>query len=61
MFGGSLTSCVVFLLLHYAVFSFPTLPTEDTLIGLNKPLPKQLWEAKKVRRTDFFFLQPEHV
>lgn len=52
LFDGWLTSCVVLLLLFflYAVFSFPTLPTEETLIGLSKPLPKQLWEAKKVRR-----------
>uniref|UniRef100_A0A668AK19 CREB regulated transcription coactivator 3 n=1 Tax=Myripristis murdjan TaxID=586833 RepID=A0A668AK19_9TELE len=31
------------------VFSFPTLPNEESLIGVSKPLPKQLWEAKKVR------------
>ncbi|XP_039980138.1 CREB-regulated transcription coactivator 3 isoform X2 [Xiphias gladius] len=31
------------------VFSFPTLPNEETLIGVSKPLPKQLWEAKKVQ------------
>lgn len=32
-----------------AVFSFPSLPNEESLIGVSKPLPKQLWEAKKVR------------
>lgn len=32
-----------------AVFSFPPLPTDESLIGVGKPLPKQLWEAKKVR------------
>ncbi|XP_032368024.1 CREB-regulated transcription coactivator 3 isoform X3 [Etheostoma spectabile] len=31
------------------VFSFPTLTNEENLIGVNKPLPKQLWEAKKVQ------------
>ncbi|XP_037550616.1 CREB-regulated transcription coactivator 3 [Nematolebias whitei] len=31
------------------VFSFPALPNEDNLIGVSKPLPKQLWEAKKVQ------------
>ncbi|XP_050931450.1 CREB-regulated transcription coactivator 3 isoform X2 [Lates calcarifer] len=31
------------------VFSFPTLPNEESLIGVSKPLPKQLWEAKKVQ------------
>lgn len=31
------------------VFSFPALPNEENLIGVSKPLPKQLWEAKKVR------------
>ncbi|XP_028823901.1 CREB-regulated transcription coactivator 3 isoform X2 [Denticeps clupeoides] len=31
------------------VFNFPSLPNEETLIGVNKPLPKQLWEAKKVQ------------
>ncbi|XP_015240310.1 PREDICTED: CREB-regulated transcription coactivator 3 isoform X3 [Cyprinodon variegatus] len=31
------------------VFSFPTLPNEENLMGVNKPLPKQLWEAKKVQ------------
>ncbi|XP_067829555.1 CREB-regulated transcription coactivator 3 [Heptranchias perlo] len=31
------------------VFSFPVLTSEDSLIKLNKPLPKQLWEAKKVQ------------
>ncbi|XP_042341079.1 CREB-regulated transcription coactivator 3 isoform X2 [Plectropomus leopardus] len=32
------------------VFSFPTLPTnEENLMGVSKPLPKQLWEAKKVQ------------
>lgn len=33
------------------VFSFPALPPEDGLMGLSKPLPKQLWDAKKVRHT----------
>lgn len=32
-----------------AVFSFPSLVNEESLIGVSKPLPKQLWEAKKVR------------
>lgn len=31
------------------VFSFPSLVNEESLIGVSKPLPKQLWEAKKVR------------
>ncbi|XP_051919894.1 CREB-regulated transcription coactivator 3 isoform X5 [Hippocampus zosterae] len=31
------------------IFSFPTLPSEEGLIGVSKPLPKQLWEAKKVQ------------
>ncbi|XP_077568807.1 CREB-regulated transcription coactivator 3 isoform X1 [Stigmatopora nigra] len=31
------------------VFSFPTLPNEEGLIGVSKPLPKQLWEAKKAQ------------
>ncbi|XP_064192741.1 CREB-regulated transcription coactivator 3 isoform X3 [Anguilla rostrata] len=31
------------------VFSFPTLPNDEALIGVSKPLPKQLWEAKKVQ------------
>ncbi|KAF3833036.1 hypothetical protein F7725_026701 [Dissostichus mawsoni] len=31
------------------VFSFPTLSNEENLIGVSKPLPKQLWEAKKVQ------------
>ncbi|KAJ4947812.1 hypothetical protein JOQ06_009844 [Pogonophryne albipinna] len=31
------------------VFSFPTLNNEENLIGVSKPLPKQLWEAKKVQ------------
>ncbi|XP_010875919.2 CREB-regulated transcription coactivator 3 isoform X2 [Esox lucius] len=31
------------------VFSFPNLPNEEGLIGVSKPLPKQLWEAKKVQ------------
>ncbi|XP_029944478.1 CREB-regulated transcription coactivator 3 isoform X3 [Salarias fasciatus] len=31
------------------VFSFPALPNEENLICVNKPLPKQLWEAKKVQ------------
>ncbi|MGH0146280.1 UNVERIFIED_CONTAM: hypothetical protein FKN15_044220 [Acipenser sinensis] len=29
------------------VFSFPALPNEESLMGVSKPLPKQLWEAKK--------------
>uniref|UniRef100_A0AAY5EIZ8 CREB regulated transcription coactivator 3 n=1 Tax=Electrophorus electricus TaxID=8005 RepID=A0AAY5EIZ8_ELEEL len=32
-----------------AVFSFPAIPNEESLIGVSKPLPKQLWEAKKVQ------------
>uniref|UniRef100_A0A672SMU2 CREB-regulated transcription coactivator 3-like n=1 Tax=Sinocyclocheilus grahami TaxID=75366 RepID=A0A672SMU2_SINGR len=32
-----------------AVFSFPAVPNEENLLGVNKPLPKQLWEAKKVQ------------
>ncbi|XP_029701762.1 CREB-regulated transcription coactivator 3 isoform X3 [Takifugu rubripes] len=32
-----------------AVFSFPSLVNEESLIGVSKPLPKQLWEAKKVQ------------
>ncbi|XP_041034425.1 CREB-regulated transcription coactivator 3 isoform X4 [Carcharodon carcharias] len=31
------------------VFSFPVLTNEDSLLKLNKPLPKQLWEATKVQ------------
>ncbi|XP_061620835.1 CREB-regulated transcription coactivator 3 isoform X3 [Phyllopteryx taeniolatus] len=31
------------------VFSFPALPNEEGLRGVSKPLPKQLWEAKKVQ------------
>ncbi|XP_017290512.1 CREB-regulated transcription coactivator 3 isoform X3 [Kryptolebias marmoratus] len=31
------------------VFSFPALPNEENLIGVNKPLPRQIWEAKKVQ------------
>ncbi|XP_056269263.1 CREB-regulated transcription coactivator 3 isoform X3 [Pseudoliparis swirei] len=31
------------------VFSFPAMTTEENLIGVSKPLPKQLWEAKKVQ------------
>ncbi|KAG9261309.1 CREB-regulated transcription coactivator 3-like [Astyanax mexicanus] len=31
------------------VFSFPTIPNEESLIGVSRPLPKQLWEAKKVQ------------
>ncbi|KAG7242446.1 hypothetical protein INR49_022751 [Caranx melampygus] len=31
------------------VFSFPSLANEESLIGVSKPLPKQLWEAKKVQ------------
>ncbi|XP_037104172.1 CREB-regulated transcription coactivator 3 isoform X1 [Syngnathus acus] len=31
------------------VFSFPNLPNEEGLIGVSKPLPKQLWEAKKAQ------------
>ncbi|XP_016147865.1 CREB-regulated transcription coactivator 3-like [Sinocyclocheilus grahami] len=30
------------------VFSFHSVPNEENLLGVNKPLPKQLWEAKKV-------------
>uniref|UniRef100_A0A3P8VKY3 CREB regulated transcription coactivator 3 n=1 Tax=Cynoglossus semilaevis TaxID=244447 RepID=A0A3P8VKY3_CYNSE len=35
--------------LFSAVFSFPALNNEEGLIGVTKPLPKQLWEAKKVQ------------
>ncbi|XP_055777784.1 CREB-regulated transcription coactivator 3 isoform X6 [Salvelinus fontinalis] len=31
------------------VFSFPSLSNEEGLMGVSKPLPKQLWEAKKVQ------------
>ncbi|XP_051898558.1 CREB-regulated transcription coactivator 3 isoform X2 [Pristis pectinata] len=31
------------------VFSFPVPTAEDNLLKLNKPLPKQLWEARKVQ------------
>ncbi|KAM9494553.1 CREB-regulated transcription coactivator 3 isoform 6-T6 [Clarias gariepinus] len=31
------------------VFSFPAVPNEESLIGVSKPLPRQLWEAKKVQ------------
>ncbi|XP_070410580.1 CREB-regulated transcription coactivator 3 isoform X3 [Nothobranchius furzeri] len=31
------------------VFSFPSLPTEENLIGVSKPLPKQLREAQRVQ------------
>ncbi|XP_073692043.1 CREB-regulated transcription coactivator 3 isoform X2 [Garra rufa] len=31
------------------VFSFPAVHNEENLLGVNKPLPKQLWEAKKVQ------------
>ncbi|XP_030621865.1 CREB-regulated transcription coactivator 3 isoform X2 [Chanos chanos] len=31
------------------VFSFPAMPNEEGVIGVSKPLPKQLWEAKKVQ------------
>lgn len=31
-----------------AVFSFPAVHNEESLIGVSKPLPRQLWEAKKV-------------
>nr|XP_046252060.1 CREB-regulated transcription coactivator 3 isoform X2 [Scatophagus argus] len=31
------------------VFSFPSLPNEESLMGVGKLLPKQLWEAKKVQ------------
>uniref|UniRef100_UPI0037E91D0B CREB-regulated transcription coactivator 3 isoform X2 n=1 Tax=Semicossyphus pulcher TaxID=241346 RepID=UPI0037E91D0B len=31
------------------IFSFPPLSNEESLIGVTKPLPKQLWEAKKVQ------------
>ncbi|KPP80117.1 CREB-regulated transcription coactivator 3-like [Scleropages formosus] len=31
------------------VFSFPALPSEEGLMGVSKPLPKQLLEAKKVQ------------
>ncbi|XP_062404465.1 CREB-regulated transcription coactivator 3 isoform X3 [Sardina pilchardus] len=31
------------------VFSFPAMAKDDGLMGVNKPMPKQLWEAKKVQ------------
>ncbi|XP_061743451.1 CREB-regulated transcription coactivator 3 isoform X3 [Nerophis ophidion] len=31
------------------VFSFPTLPNDESLPGVSRPLPKQLWEAKKAQ------------
>ncbi|XP_074522773.1 CREB-regulated transcription coactivator 3 isoform X2 [Halichoeres trimaculatus] len=31
------------------IFAFPPLANEESLIGVSKPLPKQLWEAKKVQ------------
>ncbi|XP_048886751.1 CREB-regulated transcription coactivator 3 isoform X5 [Brienomyrus brachyistius] len=31
------------------VFSFPALASEEGLRGVSKPLPKQLWEAKKIQ------------
>lgn len=31
------------------VFSFSALPNDESLISVSKPLPKQLWEAKKVQ------------
>ncbi|XP_063781992.1 CREB-regulated transcription coactivator 3 isoform X2 [Pseudophryne corroboree] len=31
------------------IFSFPSALTEDNLLPVSKPLPKQLWEAKKVQ------------
>ncbi|XP_056610656.1 CREB-regulated transcription coactivator 3 isoform X1 [Triplophysa dalaica] len=31
------------------IFSFPSAHNEENLLGVNKPLPKQLWEAKKVQ------------
>ncbi|XP_051508646.1 CREB-regulated transcription coactivator 3-like isoform X2 [Myxocyprinus asiaticus] len=31
------------------VFSFPGVPNEENLLCVNKPLPRQLWEAKKVQ------------
>ncbi|GAA6065543.1 CREB-regulated transcription coactivator 3 isoform X1 [Tachysurus ichikawai] len=31
------------------VFSFPAVHNEESLIGVSKPLPRQLWEAKKVQ------------
>ncbi|CAJ1050048.1 CREB-regulated transcription coactivator 3-like [Xyrichtys novacula] len=31
------------------IFSFPPLSNEESLMGVSKPLPKQLWEAKKVQ------------
>lgn len=39
-----------------AVFSFPTIPNEENLIGVSKPLPKQLWQAKKVRSLLSFYI-----
>uniref|UniRef100_A0A3P9K3N7 CREB regulated transcription coactivator 3 n=1 Tax=Oryzias latipes TaxID=8090 RepID=A0A3P9K3N7_ORYLA len=38
-----------------AVFSFPAMFPEDGLMGLSKPLPKQLWDAKKVWKCDHPF------
>lgn len=55
VFGWHLLVCLVGMWLTdvvlslSAVFSFPSLSTEESLIGVSKPLPKQLWEAKKVR------------
>ncbi|XP_052009604.1 CREB-regulated transcription coactivator 3-like isoform X2 [Xyrauchen texanus] len=31
------------------VFSFPGVTNEENMLGVNKPLPRQLWEAKKVQ------------
>ncbi|XP_041642591.1 CREB-regulated transcription coactivator 3 isoform X2 [Cheilinus undulatus] len=31
------------------IFSFPPLSNDESLMGVCKPLPKQLWEAKKVQ------------
>ncbi|KAM8973786.1 CREB-regulated transcription coactivator 3 isoform 2-T2 [Pelodytes ibericus] len=33
----------------FSVFSFPNALVEDNLMNVTKPLPKQLWEAKKVQ------------
>lgn len=39
------------------VFSFPSLVNEESLFGVSKLLPKQLWEAKKVRASQRLHLE----
>ncbi|KAM4676371.1 CREB-regulated transcription coactivator 3 isoform 2-T2 [Discoglossus pictus] len=34
---------------NFEVFSFPNTMNEENLLNVTKPLPKQLWEAKKVQ------------